>query len=888
MKKMCGIFKTVTTMKKIMKPFVLVAAAAMALASCQKNEMHAPEKQDVHFTINAGIETKTSIVEGKDDENNTVYTAQWDGNEELGVLFEAPKAETTASNVVRLTNAVSGRTASFQGNVEGVGATGIFYSFYPASAFNRGYEQGDARLDLKNAQKPTATSFDPTCDILVAKPYDYTVEEGVVVADGLEFARVMSVLRIDLKSEFADVQNEFVESISFTAGDVEITGYARVFLDNPKFDKWASNGSQWCTVTANYDSDLVSINGASNSVYLVIAPVTIPANKDLTFEIKTKNYNISKTVKSPEMKFTAGKVSKINLTIEEKNCEKIDVSVDYSGEYLIVDTDLTKAASKWTGANNLTAIDIASENGVVYESDNLADCKMTITKVTEGENAGKYTIKDAASKYLYAAGGSGSNNYLKGSDTESYWTIEEDGAKYVMTSLSGAARNILRYNATNNPPIFSCYGSGQKDVTLYKYSDLVPDTRQILEIATATLNLESDASTGTIDVTVKNLSSDLQVRALTAKDAQDEVNWLTVTYADGKITYTATANESEDARTAYIVAYVSDDLKDGIVVTQAGNPAEGDTTPKFVKVTAAPADWSGIYLIVYEKGNVAFDGSLSSLDAVGNEVKVTIANNEIAYTETLAKSTFEIAKNGTSYSIKSASGSYIGRTATSNGLTTSKTTVYSNNISMSNGTITIASSGGPKLQYYSQSGSQRFRYYATTQQAIQLYRLEGGESGGETPDPNPDEEPSTGVSKTAQITFGTNNVKINAASVTGTDSENNNWTITTAGTTSYTANSSYYQVGSSKTPATSITFTTTLPAGASVSNVEAKFGGFSGTAGNVTMKVGDTSVGTGKLNATSDVIVKSTSTASGNKVTVTITNIAKGVKCYYISVNYTD
>lgn len=888
MKKMCGIFKTVTTMKKIMKPFVLVAAAAMALASCQKNEMHAPEKQDVHFTINAGIETKTSIVEGKDEENNTVYTAQWDGNEELGVLFEAPKAETAAKDVVTLANTISGRTASFQGNVEGVGATGTFYSFYPASAFNRGYEQGDARLDLKNAQKPTATSFDPTCDILVAKPYDYIVEEGVVVADGLEFARVMSVLRIDLKSEFADVQNEFVESISFTAGDVEITGYARIFLDNPKFDKWASNGSQWCTVTANYDSDLVSINGASNSVYLVIAPVTIPANNDLTFEIKTKNYNISKTVKSPEMKFTAGKVSKINLTIEEKNCEKIDVSVDYSGEYLIVDTDLTKAASKWTGANNLTAIDIASENGVVYETDNLADCMMTITKVTEGDNAGKYTIQDADGKYLYAAGGSGSNNYLKGSDTESYWTIEEDGAKYVMTSLSGAARNILRYNATNNPPIFSCYGSGQKDVTLYKYSDLVPDTRQILEIATATLNLESDASTGTIDVTVKNLSSDLQVRALVAKDSQDEVDWLTAAYTDGVITYTAEANESEEARTAYIEAYVSDDLKDGIAVTQAGKSAGGDTTPKFVKVTSAPADWSGIYLIVYEKGNVAFDGSLSSLDAVGNEVKVTIANNEIAYTETLAKSTFEIAKNGTSYSIKSASGSYIGRTATSNGLTTSKTTVYSNNISMSNGTITIASSGGPKLQYYSQSGSQRFRYYATTQQAIQLYRLEGGESGGETPDPNPDEEPSTGVSKTAQITFGTNNVKINAASVTGTDSENNNWTITTAGTTSYTANSSYYQVGSSKTPATSITFTTTLPAGASVSNVEAKFGGFSGTAGNVTMKVGDTSVGTGKLNATSDVIVKSTSTASGNKVTVTITNIAKGVKCYYISVNYTE
>ena len=328
--KMSGISKIVTIMKKIMKPFVLVAAAAMALASCQKNEIPAPEKQEVHFTINAGIETKTSIVESeeKDENGKPIYHAQWDGNEELGVLFAKPNAETDETDVVKLTNAVSGSTASFQGNVTlDETSTSTFYAFYPAAAFKRGYGEGDARLDLKNVQNPTATSFDPLCDILVAKPYDYEVVDGKVVADGLEFARLMSVLRIDLKSEFADIQNEFVESVSFTAGDVEITGYARVFLDNPKFDKWESNGTQWCTVTAKYDSDLVSINGTSKSVYLVIAPVTIPANKDLTFEIKTKNYNISKTIKSPEMKFTAGKVSKINLTIAADNCNKIDTSI---------------------------------------------------------------------------------------------------------------------------------------------------------------------------------------------------------------------------------------------------------------------------------------------------------------------------------------------------------------------------------------------------------------------------------------------------------------------------------------------------------------------------------------------------------------------------------
>ena len=128
---------------------------------------------------------------------------------------------------------------------------------------------------------------------------------------------------------------------------------------------------------------------------------------------------------------------------------------------------------------------------------------------------------------------------------------------------------------------------------------------------------------------------------------------------------------------------------------------------------------------------------------------------------------------------------------------------------------------------------------------------------------------------------------INAASVTGDDSEGNEWTITTAGTDSYTANAAYYQVGSSKKPASSITFTTTLASSATDIELEAKFGGFSGTTGDVTLKVGDSSIGTGSLNAANDVTVSSTSTGSGTVLTVTITHIAKGVKVYYIKATYT-
>lgn len=146
--------------------------------------------------------------------------------------------------------------------------------------------------------------------------------------------------------------------------------------------------------------------------------------------------------------------------------------------------------------------------------------------------------------------------------------------------------------------------------------------------------------------------------------------------------------------------------------------------------------------------------------------------------------------------------------------------------------------------------------------------------------------------QTGTINFGSasGSTNVNAASVTGDDSLGNTWTITTvASQQSFTPNASYAQIGSSKKPATSITFTTTLEASQTISAFSAKFGGFSGTAGTITLKVGDTSVGTGSLNTTSDVVVSASDTTQiGTVLTVTVTGISKGVKAYYISYSYTE
>lgn len=140
-----------------------------------------------------------------------------------------------------------------------------------------------------------------------------------------------------------------------------------------------------------------------------------------------------------------------------------------------------------------------------------------------------------------------------------------------------------------------------------------------------------------------------------------------------------------------------------------------------------------------------------------------------------------------------------------------------------------------------------------------------------------------GADTVGSIRFGTSFVRINAASVNGDDDLGNNWSITTVGTTSFTTNAAYYQVGSSSNPATSITFTTTLPSSVKIKAMSAKFGGFASTTGTVSLKVGSTTVGSGSLNGTNDVTVASTSSATGTVLTVTVTGIAKGVKVYNIS-----
>ena len=173
----------------------------------------------------------------------------------------------------------------------------------------------------------------------------------------------------------------------------------------------------------------------------------------------------------------------------------------------------------------------------------------------------------------------------------------------------------------------------------------------------------------------------------------------------------------------------------------------------YVKVTSAPSDWTGDYLIVNEDENKAFNGALTTLDATGNTISVSITDGKIKKTAQADAARFTIATTSGGYSIQAASGMYIGNGSNSNGLTSSGSALV-NKISYNAGEhcVNIVSSGGAYLRYNNMDGQKRFRYYKSSsysgQKTIQLYKLDGEAGGGETETPTVTTGEASGISQT--------------------------------------------------------------------------------------------------------------------------------------------
>ena len=173
----------------------------------------------------------------------------------------------------------------------------------------------------------------------------------------------------------------------------------------------------------------------------------------------------------------------------------------------------------------------------------------------------------------------------------------------------------------------------------------------------------------------------------------------------------------------------------------------------YTRVTADQADWSGEYLLVYEAGSLAFDGSLSTPDAVNNYQAVTIDGDTITADPAIAV-TIEAVDGG--YVLKSASGLYLYHSSEANKLSStanqSTAAQYPLTISVADDGVDLALSCGPHMRFNANADQMRFRYYKSTsytnQKPVTLFKLA---EGAVTPEPSEPVETEPVVTEPVEI-----------------------------------------------------------------------------------------------------------------------------------------
>ena len=231
------------------------------------------------------------------------------------------------------------------------------------------------------------------------------------------------------------------------------------------------------------------------------------------------------------------------------------------------------------------------------------------------------------------------------------------------------------------------------------------------------LTIEADATSGEISYTITNSEEGTSLTAST------ETEWITnVSVGTEKVTFTTTANEGAERTGTITLSYGS--VSKDVTITQKRAVVSGEV--KYELVTSTENLTDGQYLIVSSLGEyaVAFDGSLETLDAIGNNKWVEVSDNVIMASDEIS---FTITAKEGGYSIKSNSGYYIGNTSDANALKSDTEDNFVNSITFdeADANANIVSSKS-YLRYNSASNQDRFRYFKsasyTNQNAIKLFK----------------------------------------------------------------------------------------------------------------------------------------------------------------------
>lgn len=456
---------------------------------------------------------------------------------------------------------------------------------------------------------------------------------------------------------------------------------------------------------------------------------TDPNKQDVTLSFPQESYDAdiaggADSFEAPEL--TKG--SDVDVTYSSSNTSVATVDVE-SGEVTLVGKGVTTIKANFAGNDTY----------------NPASASYTLTVINSNENDGSlekpFTVAEARENTPTT-----SEVYIKGIVSAFYADdIISDGNNY---------RYYISDDGTTTDQLLVYKGKNLNNEAFVNADDIEIGDHVIIYGKLTTYNKDSEIDAGNYIYSTdhKNredaglvVEEDFEMEVTTTKPVEDvyemdsdgEVtitsdneavvkveNGLLKALSVGKAVITVSVAKTETYKAASANFTVK--VRAETAVEPEGQGA-GSSSSYFVKVTSTDDITNGNYLIVYESSsfNDVFNGNLETLDAEDNGFSVTIEDNTIAATQATLAAVFTI--DVTNRTLKSASGKYIGVSSNSNGLKSSENAEdYTNSFAIDeDGNAVISAvfeTSTMTLRYNKASNQNRFRYYKSGQEPIQLYK----------------------------------------------------------------------------------------------------------------------------------------------------------------------
>ncbi len=326
---------------------------------------------------------------------------------------------------------------------------------------------------------------------------------------------------VDGESNYADATSPY--DVSGLSTGSSHTVYVKAIGDGTNFSD-SDAGSVEFTPTAAKALESISVSDYVSTFYVnqtFTFGGTVTAHFDDESSADVTSYA---TISDPDMSTTGKKTVTVEYTyltttkqttyeitvLANPTFEKITSADDLVAgwQYVIGNANGSIFMSSTQNSNNRGIIAGTAENDVVTFVSGMEVFNL-------GGSAGAWTFyatKSDPNGYIYAA--SSSSNYLRTqseNDENGQWEITfTDGTPSVVAQGTNS-RNTLRYNSSSS--MFSCYASGQDDVSLWK----LIDTSESIVISQSSLSGMKGMPDDTVYITANNFTpTDIEVSYSTA------------------------------------------------------------------------------------------------------------------------------------------------------------------------------------------------------------------------------------------------------------------------------------------------------------------------------------------------------------------------------------